>query len=192
MERGWGFRELVTALRDTRPRPQIPTATVWLAAFALFVLRVRSFHALEQDLRRPRRWAAWLGGRPPSAETLGRGLARLSLPELRQLVAIVHRRAWRRKTIHGRPGEAYRVVAVDGYELWASRARCCPQCLQREVRVKGERQVEYYHRVVVAQWVGVIPPRIMHVEPIRPSEGEVVAARRLVARILHTYGRWWT
>jgi Transposase DDE domain len=179
----------VATVRDARPRPQIPTATVWLAAFALFVLRLRSFHALEQDLRRPRRWTAWLGGRPPSAETLGRGLAGLSLPELRQLVAVVHRRAWRRKTIHGRPGETYRVVAVDGYELWASRARCCPHCLQREVRVKGERQVEYYHRVVVAQWVGVIPPGILDVERIHPAEGEVIAARRLVARILRTYGR---
>lgn len=179
----------MATLRDARPRPQIPTATVWLAAFALFVLRLRSFHALEQDLRRPGRWTAWLGGRPPSAETLGRGLAGLALPELRQLVAVVHRRAWRRKTIHGRPGEAYRVVAVDGYELWASRARCCAHCLQRRVVVGGVPRVEYYHRVVVAQWVGVTPPGILDVERIHPAEGEVVAARRLVARVLHTYGR---
>jgi Transposase DDE domain len=179
----------VATLRDARPRPQLPTATVWLAALALFVLRLPSFHALEQDLRRPRRWAAWLGGRPPSADTLGRGLAGLALPELRQLLAVVHRQAWRRKTVHGRPGEPYRIVAVDGYELWASRARCCPHCLRREVVVQGTRQVEYYHRVVLAQWVGVTPPGILDVERIHPPEGEVVAARRLVARILRTYGR---
>jgi hypothetical protein len=179
----------VATLRDARPRPQIPTATVWLAAFALFALRLRSFHALEQDFRRPRRWTAWLGGRPPSADTLGRGLAALSLPELRQLLAGVNRRAWRRKTMHRRPGDPYRVVAVDGYELWASRARCCAHCLQRTVVVGGVPWVEYYHRVVVAQWVGVTPPGFLDVERIHPSEGEVVAARRLVARILHTYGR---
>jgi hypothetical protein len=189
LEQGWGFRALVTTLRDARPRPQIPTATVWLAAFALFVLRMPSFHALEQDFRRPRRWVAGLGGRPPSAETLGRGLARLSLPEVRHLVAVVHHRAWRRKTIHGWPGDPYRVVAVDGHELWASQARCCAQCLRREVVVRGERRVEYYHRVVVAQWVGVTPPGILDVERIHPQEGEVVAARRLVARLLRTYGR---
>jgi hypothetical protein len=179
----------VATLRDARPRPQIPTARVWLAAFTLFVLRVPSFHALEQDFRRRGRWAAWLGGRPPSADTLGRGLAGLSLPELRALLAGIHRRAWRRKTLHRQPGEPYRVMAVDGHELWASQARCCPQCLQREVRGKAGRRVEYYHRVVVAQWVGVLPPAIVDLERIHPGEGEVVAARRLLARILHTYGR---
>jgi hypothetical protein len=179
----------VATLQDARPRPQIPTATVWLAAFALFVLRLPSFHALEQDLRRPRRWAPWLGGRPPSADTLGRGLAGLGLPEMRQLLAVIHRRAWRRKTIHGRRGDPYRVVAVDGHELWASRARCCAHCLQREMVVGGVPQVEYYHRVVVAQWVGVTPPGILDLERIHPQEGEVVAARRLVARVLQTYGR---
>jgi hypothetical protein len=179
----------VATLRDARPRPQIPTARVWLAAFTLFILRAPSFHALEQDFRRPRRWGGWLDGRPPSADTLGRGLAGLSLPELRALVASVHRRAWRRKTIHRPPGETYRVVAVDGHELWASQARCCPQCLQRPVCVKGERRVEYYHRVVVAQWVSVTPPGILDIERIAPGEGEVVAARRLVARIVQTYGR---
>lgn len=162
---------------------------MWLGAFALFVLRLPSFHALEQDLRRPRRWAAWLGGRPPSAETLGRGLAGLALPELRQLLAVINRRAWRRKALHAQPGDPYRVVAVDGHELWASRARCCGHCLQREVLVKGVRQVEYYHRVVVAQWVGVTPPSLLDLERIHPHEGEVVAARRLVGRVLQTYGR---
>lgn len=179
----------MATLRDARPRPQIPTATVWLAAFTLFVLRVPSFHALEQDFRRRGRWVGWLAGRPPSADTLGRGLAQLALPELRALLASVHRRAWRRKTLHRPPGEAARVVAVDGHELWASQARCCPQCLQREVRVKDTRRVEYYHRVVVAQWVGVTPPAILDVERIHPGEGEVVAARRLVARVLQTSGR---
>lgn len=76
---------------------------MWLGAFALFVLRLRSFHALEQDLRRPKRGASWLGrGRVPSAETLGRVLGAVSLPELRELVATVNRRAWRAKAIHRR------------------------------------------------------------------------------------------
>ena len=69
--------------------------------FAMFALRLRSFHALEQDLRRPRRWESWLGpGRTPSAETLGRVLGALALPELRAVVATVNRRAWRAKAIH--------------------------------------------------------------------------------------------
>jgi hypothetical protein len=49
--------------------------------------------------------------------------------------------------------------------------------------------VEYYHRVVVAQWVGVTPPAILDIERVQPAEGEVVAARRLVRRVLRTAGR---
>lgn len=191
MERHFEFQRRVAALRDRRVRPQIATATVWLCVFAMFVLRQPSFHALEQELRRPRRWESWVGpGRKPSAETLGRVLSGLEREELRAWVATATRRAWRAKAIHRRwRGETYRVVAVDGHELWASRARCCPHCLQREVTVNGTTVVEYYHRVVVAQWVGVTPPALADFEMVRPKEGEVVAARRLVARVVKTYGR---
>ena len=110
-----GFRGRVAGLRDTRRRPRIPTATVWLCAFTMFAVRLPSFHGLEQELRRPRRWERWVGPRKPSADTLGRVLAKLELDGLRQLVAAINRQAWRRKAIQGPPGAAYRVVAVDGH-----------------------------------------------------------------------------
>ncbi|MEK7837943.1 MAG: transposase [candidate division NC10 bacterium] len=180
----------MATLRDGRRRPQIGTATVWLAVFAMFAVRLRSLNALEQELRRPGRWARWVGSRRlPSADTVGRVLNRLELAEQRQLVTALNRQAWRRKAIHGRPGAAYRVVAVDGHELWASRARCCDECLVRQVPVGGVKVAEYYHRVVVAQWVGVTPPALLDIERVRPHEGEVVAGRRLVARVVETYGR---
>ena len=180
----------MAGLRNTRQRPQIVTATVWLCVFAMFALRLQSFNALEEALRRRRGWDRWVGGqRLPSADTVGRVLAGSSLEEQRALVATVTRQAGRAKAIHGRPGETYRVVAVDGHELWASRARCCAECLTREVTVAGGTVREYYHRVVVAQWVGVTPPAILDFERLRPGEGEVVAARRLVARIVCSAGR---
>ena len=190
MERHFGLRRQVADLRDERERPQISMATVWLCVFGMFALRLRSFNALEEELGRRRGWERWVGGRRlPSADTVGRVLAGASLAEQRALLLGLGRRAWRAKTIHGRPGETYRVVAVDGHELWASRARCCAECLSREVPEKGGPVREYYHRVVVAQWVGVTPPGILDLERIRPGEGEVGAARRLVARILGRAGR---
>lgn len=48
---------------------------------------------------------------------------------------------------------------------------------------------EYYHRVVVAQWVGVTPPAILDVELIKNGEGEVVAAKRLLQRVFLNYSR---
>lgn len=179
----------MAGLHDARLLPQIPTGSVWLSAFAMFVLRLRSFNALEQELRVARRWEAWVGSRKPSADTIGRVFAKMSPDELRQILVTIHRRAWRRKAIHLWPGESYRVVAVDGHEVGASRARCCSECLVREVTVGEETVLEYYHRIVVAQWVGVTPPPILDLERVNPKEGEVTAARRLLERVLRQHPR---
>ena len=190
MERRFALRRQVAGLRARRRQPQITLATVWLSVFAMFALRLPSFNALEEDLRRRRGWARWVGQRRlPSADTVGRVLAGAVLEDQRALLISLGRRAWRAKAIHGRQGETYRVVAVDGHELWASRARCCAECLIREVTVGDATVREYYHRIVVAQWVGVTPPAIVDLERIRPGEGEVVAARRLVTRLLSRAGR---
>lgn len=159
----------------------------------MFVLRLGSFNGLEQELRRARRFESFVGRRKPSADTIGRALSGFHCADLRRMVVKINRGAWCRKAIHSRVGESYRVVAVDGHELWASRARCCKQCSVREVTVgqknKKRKVKEYYHRVVVAQWVGVTPPGILDVELIKPGEGEVVAAKRLLERVFLNYSR---
>jgi hypothetical protein len=179
----------VAGLHDGRLLPQIPTRAIWLSVFGMYVLRLRSFNALEQELRLSRRWEAWVGARKPSADTIGRVFASMSAEETRQILSAVLHGAWRSKAIHPRPGESYRVVAVDGHEIGASRARCCPQCLVREIKLTTGTVLEYYHRFVVAQWVGVTPPAILDLEPVGPGEGEVPAARRLLRRILRQHSR---
>jgi hypothetical protein len=64
----------------------------------------------------------------------------------------------------------------------------------RRLRIKGKdgkvrRVKEYYHRIVVAQWVGCKPAAIVDIEMVLPKEGEVIAAKRLVTRILSDYSR---
>lgn len=174
-------------LRDSRLKPRIATANVWLSALAMFALRLRSFHRLEQELRLAKRWESWVGGEKPSADTMGRVMARLE--GLRALLVVLNRIAWRNKAIHFRLLESYRVVALDGHELWSSRARCCSECLVRHVKVGNQTVLEYYHRVVMAQWIGVSPPAMLDLELIKPHEGEVVAARRLLKRVFSSYGR---
>lgn len=193
LEKVFDFTLAVATLRDQRKGAQIPTAGLWLSVFWMFVLRIKSFNALEQDLRLPRRWEKLAGRRRPSADALGYGLCRFAVEPLRALLRHHHKRAWRNKAIQGRRGQKMRVVAIDGHELYSSTARCCPGCLIRDVEVKagkGRKTVrQYYHRVVVAQWVAVTPPGILDVEPIRPGEGEVVAAGRLWERIVGDYDR---
>lgn len=189
LDKIFDFTTAVGALRDERIGAQIPTAGLWLSLFWMFALRLRSFNALEEELRRPGRWEKLIGRRKPSADALGYGLGKFDVDSVRDLLQHHHRTAWRTKAVHGRPAEGMRIIALDGHELFWSTARCCPECLERQVTVKDRTVRQYYHRVVVAQWVGVTPPGILDVEPIRPGEGEVVAAGRLWERINRDYGR---
>ncbi|MGH7703766.1 MAG: transposase [Gemmatimonadales bacterium] len=188
LEKIFDFQKKVGVLRDTRVGPQIPPSAVFQSVFLMFALRLGSFNRLEQELRRRGAWKKLLGGRPPSADTVGYSLCRYSRDEVRQLVADHHRQAWRNKAVKGRPGQRRHVVAIDGHELGYSEARRCPQCLERRIQKKDRTVTQYYHRVVVAQWIGVTPPGILDVELVGPGEGEVIAARRLLGRIVQAYG----
>jgi len=189
LDKMFGFGSLVGTLQDCRVSPSIPTSAVWLSLFGMFSLRLRSLNRLEQELRRPHRWEGWLGKRRPSADTIGYALCRFSLDALRRLLRRLNKTAWRNKAIQPRAGQRLRVVAVDGHELWCSRSRCCPHCLTRKVKVQDVEVLEYYHRIVVAQWVGTTPPAIVDLELVLPEEGEVTAARRLMDRLLREYAR---
>ncbi|MBW2148850.1 MAG: transposase [Deltaproteobacteria bacterium] len=75
--------------------------------------------------------------------------------------------------------------------FFPSRHRHCPQCSQRTIMVKGQKLVEYYHRGVVCHFIGSALAVPLDEEMIRPGEGEVVAARRLLERVVRTYGRFF-
>lgn len=193
LEKIFEFSAQVATLRDRRVGAQISTSQVWMSVFGMFALRLGSFNRLEQELRRPGRWNRFVGGRTPSADTLGYALRVFDLEPLRAMLRHHHREAWRTKSVHGRPGEGFRVIAIDGHEMRWSSARRCPECQFRDVETKvgAETRIvrQYYHRFVVAQWVGVTPPGLLDVEPVHPGEGEVVAARRLLDRLLSHHGR---
>jgi hypothetical protein len=61
--------------------------------------------------------------------------------------------------------------------------------LQRRLVVKGEEVVEYFHRGVVFYLVGFRMPVPLDVEMMRPGEGELTAAQRLLPRVVKSYGR---
>ena len=58
-----------------------------------------------------------------------------------------------------------------------------------QVGKKGERRTQYYHRFVFCSLVGKDDHLFLDVEPIRPGEGEVVAARRLYDRVHPLYSK---
>ena len=78
-----------------------------------------------------------------------------------------------------------------GMNFFPSRNRCCEACSQRKVKVHGREEIEYYHRGVVCHLIGFDIAVPLDVEMLRPGEGEIIAAKRLLERVLVDYGRFF-
>lgn len=75
--------------------------------------------------------------------------------------------------------------------FFPSRHRCCPQCSERRLVIQGKKVTEYYHRGVVFCLVGLRAAIPLDVEMLRPAEGELTAAHRLLKRVVKSYGRFF-
>ncbi len=192
---------------------RIPLAAVLFAVLLMFWLKLPSIRALDDRLKRSpslRRVIAttgWSGA--ISDDTFADALQRLGLEPLRSILHAIAKRelkrwaagrylqselAQRLKGVGVRCAAlvARALVAIDGHELFSHEQRCCAHCLVRTVKKMRNGEVvevtEYYHRIVVAQWIGVHPAMILDLEEVLPGENELVAAYRLVERIRTVYG----
>jgi len=183
---------MVHHVRDSRPRSQIPAANIFLSVFGLFAVRLSSLNEMEQQLKIPRRWDAFVGKRKPSADTIGYSLEHFDLERLRDNLSVVAHQAKRKKALKRLSPtlSPYWVAALDGHELWFSESRCCDQCLIRDIGTTEGIVRQYYHRVVVLQMVDVSPALILDIEPILPGEDEVAAATRILKRLPQRYPRF--
>jgi len=183
------FGDQILQLRDLRLRPRIPTVAIWGSVFFLFVTRQGSLNAMEGQLRSPLRIERLIGPKKPSADRMGEVLGLMDPEPLRAMLSKINHQLGRNKRLGN--GWPFRVGVVDGHEFFSSRRRCCAQCCQRRVKVKGEEVVEYYHRGVVFHLAGFPIALPLDVEMIQPGEGEEVAAQRLIRRVLRSYGRFF-
>ena len=189
IEKVFDFAQQVKALRDARKRPRIPTASLWGSVFFLFVLRLGSLNAMESELRRSRRMERLIGTIKPSADRMGDVMGLMEPDQLRDWLCRIDHQLGRNKVFA--KGGPLRFVAVDGHEFFSSRHRCCPECSQRKIKIKGKKVIEYYHRGVVCHLVGFDMAVPLDMELIRPGEGEVIAAKRLLERVIRNYGRFF-
>lgn len=208
--------DLVSALETVRDgreanRIQIPLPAILLAVLCMFWLGLGSLRALDDrlkvspGLRHILGMVGWKG--TISDDTFADALENLELGDLRQILQQQGKRElsrWgagryleseigqRLKATGGGWMGAKAIIAIDGHELFSSHHRSCDQCQKRKHKVlKHGKKVEIeqsYHKVVVAQWVGVHPAVMMDVESVRPGEGELTAAYRLVERLSRIYG----
>ena len=181
------------AIRDRRTDPQISPAALTTSLFLGAVLRVPSFLQLEAETRRPG-WQRLIGrSKAISDDALGYGLEHARLEDWRAVLVAVNQTLKANKALEAAKISGLLVVAVDGNEQFKSRARCCADCCQRQIKVTEDsgqvvEVTEYYHRQVYAQLAGPNLSLVLDLEPIRPGEEEAAAALRLLGRMRRLYG----
>lgn len=175
------------AVCDSRTSPQIATATVLRSAVVMFLARLGSLNALEQSCRSTF-WRKWLGAALPSADTVGRVCAEVEPEGLRLTARQVYARLKRGKAL-GPPPHGLMAAVLDAHESHATYRRCCQGCLQRTLETRNGPKVQYYHRHVTLQVVGRDLTVLLDAEAIRPGEGELSTAIRLLERVLEQYPR---
>jgi len=153
----------------------------------MFAARLGSLNALEQT-RRSRFWPTWVGGKLPSADTMGRVFTSLSPEDLRAANRDVYTRLKRNKALqpswHG-----LTALVLDGHESHSTYRKKCSGCLQRVVRTAHGEKIQFYHRNVTAQLITPNLHLLLDAETQRPGEDEITTAIRLLDRVLKLYPR---
>jgi hypothetical protein len=191
--KGFDLRRHAGQMSDARLHPEISPASVFLALFHAFVFRLPSFQQLDTELSHSY-LQNWIGaGRAFHDDVLRYSLCSFNLQPLQQMLVETNRRLKRRKALDAGRVQGRLVAPLDGMEVLSSFSRCCESCLQRRVTLKDEsgqsfERIQYYHRAVGCQVISSPVKPFLALEWLRPAEGEVTAALRLLARLPQLYG----
>lgn len=186
------LKTMVKQAEDGRINPEIKPSTIFVVMLFFFLFRLRSMEELDRNVKKGRYRQLIPKSEPmPSHDTARQALMRWDMENHRANHALFiakfkQNRGTRKGTIDG-----WRVAAIDGVELFASKSRCCEECLTREL-ANGE--TEYFHRAVFLQKVGGDPRIIYETELLKKkdgsekAEGEVTAAKRLIRQSAERHG----
>jgi len=136
VEKVFGLGLRIEQLKEPRRRPRIPLSAIWGSVFFLFVLRQRSLHALEGQLRQPRRMERLIGRRKPSADRMGQVLSLMDPQELRAMLSGINHQVGRNKGLKN--GWPFRVGAIDGHEFFSLSSALLSPMLPAPVAGEGQ------------------------------------------------------
>lgn len=117
VEKVFDFGQRIKAIRDSRPKPRIPAAAIWLSAFLMFATRRGSLNAMELELRRPKRLERLIGSRKPSADRMGDVFCLIPSEQLRAMLSGINHQLGRNKVFA--KGGPWRFVVLDGHEFFS-------------------------------------------------------------------------
>jgi len=184
--------QLIKNVRDRRPYPVIPTASLHFTLVLGALLRVPSL--LDLSLKtQGSGWQRLVGSKPFSDDALGYVLEHGVPEDWRGVLVAVNRQLKENKQFEAAKVGGLLAITIDANEQFKSRSRCCAECAQRQIKIRNEagqeeEVTEYYHRQVYAQLNGPNLSTILDLEPIRPGEDEAAAALRMLGRMRRLYG----
>jgi len=181
-EKMYKVRKSSEGIGDSRKSPRIPVGRVVLSYMLTFMARLGSLNMFQQ-YGVNQSWCSWLGGKLPSADTMGRVAACIRLDDLRCVLGRQHRKNKRNKVM-SRSKEGFRFLVLDGHEGVSSYKRFWKGCLKRIVHFQKEDRTQYYWRYVAAYLTNGKSRFLLDAEPQRPGEGEIDCAIRLLNRLL--------
>jgi len=205
----YGFSDTIHSMSDKREHTEVSAQTIFMSVFMCMLLGFGSFRrlAFEANNGRIRKFLPSVDKDTYCANTVSNGLENINTDILEHELTLVPRKL-RRNKAYGtctHPGTigGLKIVAVDGTEHYRSDAIHCDKCLEYHIKTNEGIRIEYVHRIVLMQTVGVLDcssvQTILGAEPILPKdtqgdeepsghEGEGVAARRLIEKMIAFYG----
>jgi hypothetical protein len=187
----FGLAARLGSFTDGRVAPVVPLAPLLETWFWGLTKRLGSTEQIGDLLHDPR-WRQLVGLRREdggSPDTAGRVLDELRNEEWHEFALESFFRARRAGLLTDDGPYGQRCAIVDLNELFTSRKRHCDDCQQREVTVaeadgQTRKVTEYFHQAVALVWAGGELAWPIDWELLRPGEGELTAALRLLARLL--------
>jgi len=202
------FSQTINSM-ESKGDPETSSQTIFMSVFLCLLLRLGSLRQLSKDVEagRIKKFIPQVDKETYCANTLGNGLENIDTDILQRELTVVPRQLRRNKAYGtaSHPGTigGLRIVAVDGTEHFRSDSIHCDECMEFHIKTKDGIKIEYAHRIVIMQTVGRLHSSavltILGAEPILPKdaaegeessghEGEGVAARRLILKMIDFYG----
>ena len=202
------FSQTIDSMQGKR-NAEVSPETIFMSVFLCMLVRLGSLRQLAKDVEDGRlgKFLPRLDKETYCVNTVANGLEDIDIDTLQRGLSVVPENLRRNKAYgsseHPRTIGGLKIVAVDGTEHFRSDSIHCDECLEFHIKTKDGIRIDYVHRLVLMQTVGCLHSSailsILGAEPILPKdakqgeesaghEGEGVAAKRLILKMIDLYG----
>lgn len=124
VDKVFDFGQRLKGIGDSRQKPRIPSAAIWLTVFLMFVTRRGSLNAIESQRYRSKRWEYLIGSHQPSADRMGDVFCLIASEQLRSMLSGINHQLGRNKVFH-KEGPL-RFATLDGHEFFSQSVPVLP------------------------------------------------------------------